>query len=99
AGRPLTDKEVSDYWLSESFEFIRAEPWKWLRLMGRKLLLAINSFEVPDTEGYGVYRAFAWMLEVMASLLHFGIIVPVAAVGMALTWSRRRQLALLYAMR
>jgi 4-amino-4-deoxy-L-arabinose transferase-like glycosyltransferase len=98
AGRPLTDKEVSDYWLSESFEFIRAEPWKWLRLMGRKLLLAINSFEVPDTEGYGVYRAFAWMLEVMASLLHFGIIVPVAAVGMALTWSRRRQLALLYAM-
>jgi 4-amino-4-deoxy-L-arabinose transferase-like glycosyltransferase len=96
-GRELDDGEVSAYWMDRALDYIRAHPWQWTLLLGRKFLLAVNRYEIDDTEGYRVYRGYAWMLEILATLLHFGVIVPLAVAGVALTWAQRRNLALVYA--
>jgi tetratricopeptide (TPR) repeat protein len=94
----MTDLEVSRFWLAKSWDFIRHQPLAWLKLLGFKLLLAINHYEITDTEGYNVYCAYAWMLGAVARFLHFGIIGPLAAAGAVLTLSRWRRLGILYAM-
>ena len=65
--------------------------------MARKVLLVFNAYEVTDTEGYNVYRDFAPVLAVLDRLMHFGVLCPLGAAGLVLTWRRRRRLALLYA--
>jgi len=98
AGRPLTDLEVSRHFLDKSIAFIREQPAAWAWLMGGKLLLAINRYEITDTEGYNVYCGYAWMLGAIAPLLHLGVLAPLAAAGTVLTLSGWRRLGILHAM-
>jgi len=98
AGHELTDLEVSHYWLSRSWAFMRSDPRAWLELVGRKLLLTFNRYEIPDTEGYNVYCGFAWMLGALAPVLNLGTVGPLAAAGLVLTLARWRRLGLLYLM-
>lgn len=97
-GRRLTPDEVSRYWFDRAMDDIRADPTAWLGLMWRKWWLVWNRYENPDTESYYVYRDRSVLLRALGSLFHFGTIVPLASIGVALTWQRRRELALLYAM-
>ena len=94
----LTLGEVSDYWSRLAWQYIRSRPADWIKLLGIKWLLVWNAYEIPDSEGYCVYAEWAWLLGGLASLVHFGVLVPLAAAGVVLTWSRRRELWLLYAM-
>ena len=48
-GRPLTPGQVSSYWTGEALRYIRSRPGHWLKLMGRKLALALTATEVMDT--------------------------------------------------
>lgn len=95
-GRRLTDIEVSHYWLGRATDFIRAEPQRWFGLFGKKLALAVNRYEISDTEGYNVYCGFAWMLGALAPLVNFGTLGPLAAAGFVLTLANWRRLRLLY---
>ncbi|MEE9293987.1 MAG: tetratricopeptide repeat protein [Phycisphaerae bacterium] len=95
-GRTLTPREVSHYWLAQSWKYIRSDPFGWLRLLGLKWCLTWNRYEIPDTEGYFIYREFSPLLSLLGRVLHFGVLCPLAVLGVALTWSRRRELALLY---
>jgi tetratricopeptide (TPR) repeat protein len=45
AGRRLTESEVSRYWLGRGLDYIREDPVRYLRLEGRKLLLALDNYE------------------------------------------------------
>jgi hypothetical protein len=45
--KKLTPKEVSSYWFSQSFAFIRSQPGAWIKLMGKKFMLLINAYEFP----------------------------------------------------
>ena len=83
AGRPvepssLTPGEVSALFRRETLRQIRAAPGAWARLLAWKTRLFWNAYEIPDAEGYRVYRglagAVAWLW------LGFG---PVAALGLA----------------
>jgi len=96
-GRPLSGLEVSHYWFSQAWAYIRNQPRDWLRLMGAKTLLALNRYEITDTEGYNVYRAYAWMLDPPARILHFGTLMPLAAAGALFTLRFWRRLGVLYA--
>ncbi|HXD32080.1 MAG TPA: tetratricopeptide repeat protein [Pyrinomonadaceae bacterium] len=96
-GRKLSAGEVSDYWVQRSLEFIRGEPFSWLRLMGKKLLLTINAREAVDTESLEAYAEYSW-LQSCLSWLSFGLILPLAVLGVWLTRRGWRQLAILYAM-
>ena len=97
-GGALTPAQVSRYWTRRALEYIRTDPLDWLRLTGRKAVLAFNAAEVADTEDQLSHADWSPPLRIAGRLWHFGILAPLAAAGLWLTWSRRRQLALLYLM-
>jgi Flp pilus assembly protein TadD/4-amino-4-deoxy-L-arabinose transferase-like glycosyltransferase len=98
AGRALTAREVSDYWFTQSFAWIREHPGDWARLLLRKASLLVNAFEIPDSEDQNYYARFSAMLAASSFVIHFGVVLPLAVAGIWLTWNRRRELAILLAL-
>ncbi len=97
-GRTLTPSEVSNYWTARAFDDIRADIFRWARLLFRKWLLVWNATEMGDSDDQYTYGDWSPLLQALNSLLHFGTLCPLAALGICLTWNRRRQLWILYAM-
>jgi tetratricopeptide (TPR) repeat protein len=97
-GRSLTPGEVSNYWLQQSWNYIRSQPAQWLELMGKKWLLVWNAREIEDSDDFYIYQQWSWPLRSLAWISHFGILAPLAAVGIFLTIKEWRQLWFLYAM-
>jgi tetratricopeptide (TPR) repeat protein len=96
AGRRLSPAEVSRYWTRRALQYIRTQPGDWLELMGRKIRLAWNAAEVADTEDQASYADWSIPLRIAGRVWHFGILAPLALVGIWTTWPRRGELALLY---
>jgi hypothetical protein len=99
-GRPvapgaLTPAQVSRIFWRETGRQIAAEPGSWLRLLLRKLRLFWNAYELPDAEGFRVYRRESALLR--WDPVAFGLVAPLAAVGLAalVRDGRRREAALL----
>ncbi len=97
-GRTLTPSDVSSYWTDRALDFITAHPAQWVSLMGRKLLLLVNATEMLDTESQESYAEWSWPLRLGGWFGHFGVLVPLAVLGMFLAWPERRRVAILYAM-
>ena len=97
-GRKLTPSEVSNYWAAKAFEDIRADISRWLRLVLKKWLLVWNTSEVADSDDQYTYADWSPLLQVLNRILHFGVLCPLAALGICLTWNRRSHVWLLYAM-
>jgi tetratricopeptide (TPR) repeat protein len=98
AGRPLRPSEVSRYWLERGLAWIGRDPGAWCRLTGRKLLLLVNRTETADTEDIGTHAETSKVLSLSATLVHFGLLAPLAGLGMWLTRRRWRELWPLYAL-
>ena len=96
--RALTPAEVSSYWTGRALDFIVTQPGAWLRLMGRKAALLVNAEEALDTESQDSHAEWSWPLRVLGPVMHFGVLVPLALVGVWVTWPDRRRLWVLYAM-
>ena len=97
-GHPLTSREVSDYWLGKAWHYVRQHPVKWMGLLLYKWALVWNAYEIPDTESYTLYTHLSWLLGLCGGINHFGVLCPLAAVGIAATTRRWRDLWLLYVM-
>jgi tetratricopeptide (TPR) repeat protein len=97
-GRRLTPSEVSNYWSGRALDFIVSEPGAWMRLVGRKVLLLWNADEMLDTESQESHAEWSTMLSVGGWLGHFGLLVPLAFLGVVATWHERGRLWLFYAM-
>ncbi len=97
-GRPLSPGEISQYWTRQSLQFIRTQPGPWARLMAKKFMYVWNAMELVDTEDQYTYEEWSTVLRLSGSLLHFGVLVPLAFFGAWCTWSRRRELWFLYAL-
>lgn len=97
-GRELTPGEVSGYWFSQSLDYIRSRPAQWLGLLAAKWLLVWNAREIEDSNDIYIYRQWSWLLNGLGWIAHFGILAPLAAVGLWLTRDRWRLLWPLYAM-
>jgi tetratricopeptide (TPR) repeat protein len=91
-GRHLTPGEVSSYWTGQSVAFIKSQPGSWLKLMARKVVLLWNSAEAFDTESQESYAEWSPLLGIGALVGNFGILVPLAAFGVCVTWFDRRRL-------
>ncbi len=87
AGRELKESEVSDYWFGRAFEFIREQPGEWLGLMLRKLGLFWTAVEIGNNSSIPHLRAYAPLMKL--PLLGFGLVLPLAVLGVALGWRRR----------
>ena len=96
-GKRLDPDEVSRYWLGRAIDFISSDPWAWLRLMGRKAALLVNREEMLDTESQAAHAEWSWPLSVLQPLTHFGVLVPLAVLGLWTTWGERRRLWVMYA--
>jgi tetratricopeptide (TPR) repeat protein len=97
AGRPLTPGEVSGYWTGRALDFIVSQPAAWLRLQARKAALLVNRTEMLDTESQEAHAEWSWVLRLLSPATHFGVLVPLAVVGLWTTWPARRRLWVLYA--
>jgi tetratricopeptide (TPR) repeat protein len=97
-GRTLTPSEVSSYWTGRALDFITAHPAQWLALIARKVELLVNATEMLDTESQESYAEYSWPLRFLGWFGHFGVLVPLALLGMILSWGDRQRLAILYAL-
>ena len=97
-GRDLTPAGVSRYWVGQAFDDIAAAPGRWLRLMVRKAALTFNAVEAIDTESQYAHAEHSLPLAATGWLTHFGLLAPLAAIGIAATWRQRRRLLPLYLM-
>jgi len=98
AGRRLTPAEVSSYWAGRAFAFIRSQPGAWLMLTAKKAALLVNRTEWLDTEAQESYAEWSWLLRVLAWIGNFGVLVPLAVLGVIATWQRRSNLWIVYAL-
>jgi tetratricopeptide (TPR) repeat protein len=97
-GRSLMPGEVSRYWLEESWSYIRTQPAEWLGLLAKKWLLVWNSREIEDSDDFYIYQQWSGLLALLGHVNHFGLLAPLAAIGLLLSIKQWRRLWLLYAM-
>lgn len=97
-GRPLSPSEVSSYWTGRVVDYITSQPGDWLALAGRKVMLLLNATEMLDTESQDSYAEWSWPLAVGAWFGHFGVLLPLAVIGLIVTWPQRRRLWILHVM-
>jgi tetratricopeptide (TPR) repeat protein len=95
--RRLTPAEVSTYWTGQALAFIRSEPAAWIKLLGRKTALLGNRAEMLDTESQQTHAEWSTVLRVLDPVGNFGVLVPLAVLGVIVTWPSRHRLWVLYA--
>ena len=80
----LTPGQVSALFRRETVRQIRAAPGAWARLLAWKTRLFWNAYEIPDAEGYRVYRGLAG--AVTWPWLGFGPVAALGLAGLVLAW-------------
>jgi 4-amino-4-deoxy-L-arabinose transferase-like glycosyltransferase len=96
-GKAMSPAEVSQYWFGKAMEFIRSHPAAWLRLFLHKVRLIWSAAEIMDTDSIEIMYEQSRLLGGLRHLLHFGVLVPLAAVGVWLTRREWTRLWVLYA--
>src|SRR5258708_33555699 len=66
--------------------------------MGRKTALLWNASEMLDTESQEAHAEWSWPLRLGGVIGHFGVLVPLAVLGLVVTWPMRSRLWILHAM-
>lgn len=92
-GRNLTRSEASRFWYAQGLKTIREHPYDYPGLVLRKALLLLNDHELPDNYSYASFTRFS---RVLALLPTFGLVLALAAAGIAASLSRWRELMPLY---
>jgi len=93
-GRKLGPAEVSSFWFKEGIKFIRRHPRRELSLLWGKFLFLLNSYERANVENIYFHARFPGLLQL--PLLNFGILAPIAVIGIFLTARHRSKLWPLY---
>src|SRR5436190_13145927 len=86
---------MSQFWWDKALREIAADPAHWIKLLWRKWALTWNAAEPMDTESILHYREESILLRAL-KFLNFGVICPLALVGVWLTRPHWRQLWILY---
>jgi tetratricopeptide (TPR) repeat protein len=98
AGHELTSGQVSTYWFNQSLDYIKSRPAEWLQLLAKKWLLVWNAREIEDSDDFYIYQGYSSLLAFFGWFNHFGILAPLAALGMYLTRRQWRKLWMLHIM-
>ncbi|HUU03644.1 MAG TPA: glycosyltransferase family 39 protein [Myxococcota bacterium] len=85
----LSPSEVSSFWVKKTLEEIGANPGPWLRLVGNKLKYFVNAYEVPNNRNIYFSKRFSFILRL--PLPGWGLVFPLALVGMFLSWRGLRK--------
>jgi tetratricopeptide (TPR) repeat protein len=95
-GRELRPSEVSRFFVGRVLAYVRNDPGDWLALLARKAALAFNAVEIVDTEDLYTHAESSLPLRLLGSGFHFGVLAPLALVGIFLTRSAKSRLLPLY---
>lgn len=79
-GRSMTASEISSFWYRKSFDWIRGHPGRFAALLGRKIALYFNDFEIPLDYNYEFDRRLYPVLRLAP--VPFGVLLALAFVGM-----------------
>jgi 4-amino-4-deoxy-L-arabinose transferase-like glycosyltransferase len=94
SGKKLSYAQASNYWFMKSLKWVICNPVDFLILNWHKLQLFFNHYEIPDTEDYYLYRRYSSVLNL--PFISFGLLCPVALIGMFLGLKDLRKFSLLY---
>ncbi|HEY7056985.1 MAG TPA: tetratricopeptide repeat protein [Vicinamibacterales bacterium] len=95
-GHRLTAGEVSAYWRDRALDWIRQHPQRSVQLVARKALLLINGTEAADTEDPYTYAESSSVLKLTLAVVTFGVLAPLAVLGVFVTRSEWRKNWLVY---
>lgn len=84
AGHPLDDAGVSAHWRRRAWRWMTARPARAAELVARKLRMALADHEWMDALDYRAARDASALLAVLGSGLRFGVLLPLAVLGIAL---------------
>ncbi|MXX37025.1 MAG: tetratricopeptide repeat protein [Gemmatimonadetes bacterium] len=82
------------FYLSEGLDFIVDQPLAYLHLLYRKFRLFWHAFEIPVSVDIHFYEAHSRLSYL--NLFGFGLVAPLALVGLVWNWNRWHQYGLLY---
>ncbi|MBN1826175.1 MAG: tetratricopeptide repeat protein [Candidatus Eisenbacteria bacterium] len=92
AGRPLRASEVSDYWYGRGLSFFRERPGEAFRLLFRKTYLLVRGGELSNNQIIPFAARYSRVFRLLP--LGFGLIVPLALLGMLGGIREKRRLLL-----
>ncbi len=95
-GQSLTPAQISGYYTGLALQYIQSQPGDWIELMARKFVLAFNAVEMVDTEDQYTHAESSLPLRAAGWLFHFGLLAPLAVLGVWITWPARARLLPLY---
>ncbi len=96
-GRDLSASEASSHWVRRTLDLLVKNPGHTFSIMGRKILLFFDGYEIPNNVGFYFIRSQgAWILWGMP--VGFWLIMPLGLGGLVLwrPWDCRHWLILLY---
>ncbi|MCK4546325.1 MAG: glycosyltransferase family 39 protein [Candidatus Eisenbacteria sp.] len=100
AGRPLTPSRESSFWTGKALRFIGEQPWQATGLFARKIYFLLNGFEIPNNKDLYFFKARSRVLNTLlwkrGLAFPTGLLIPLAAVGLALSTTRPRKYLVLY---
>ncbi|UCG62537.1 MAG: glycosyltransferase family 39 protein [Candidatus Zixiibacteriota bacterium] len=100
AGRSLTESELSSFWTGKAVDFMVEHPGRFMSLLWKKTVYLLSAFENSDNidiyrhrEKSLVYRLLVWDNPIY---FPFGLLLPLALMGVYLTRSDFRKLLPIY---
>ena len=84
----MSTTAIDQYWRRKALRFMREQPGAALSLLGKKLYLYWNAYEIPNNVSYQWGRTHSSLLRAVP--LTFAVIGPVGLLGIALGGWRRR---------
>jgi len=88
-GRALTAREVSRWWSHRAMGYAVDQPGDWLKLTARKTGYVLNAYEKPLVASLALNRQHSSVLRV--ATVGYGVVLPLAVIGVIFTWHRRRE--------
>ncbi|HEX2897778.1 MAG TPA: glycosyltransferase family 39 protein [candidate division Zixibacteria bacterium] len=99
-GRDLKPSEVSDFWYDQTWKEIKTFPGNFAALILKKSRLLINGFEIPNNQSTYFIRDYSWIAAILLFekiiFFPYGILAPLAIIGIGLSLKEWRRYLLLY---
>jgi tetratricopeptide (TPR) repeat protein len=98
--KPLSRSEVSDFWYEKAIDEILSDPGAFIALEFKKLRLFFNGYEIPNNQNIYFAREYAPILMPLlfdkGIYFPYGLLAPLALLGLGLTFRNWRKFLLLY---
>lgn len=100
--RPLKPSDMSRFFTHQALKFIREHPFEWLKLTAKKTCIFFSGYETMSDSDIYSYREYSPLVAMLVGekwiLYPFGIVCPLAIIGVALSARNNRKASLLTAM-